>query len=105
MATGRVYRRQVRVCTTCDQRLDTTAARRACETAGHRIDLRAQRIWWITYRAGDLLRSESARSEDRAVAEELLHARAGRAVVPAPTASPAGSCPFAAAADDLVAEP
>ena len=104
MATGRVYRRHVRVCTTCDQRLDTTAARGACAAAGHRIAVRAQRIWWITYRAGDLLRSESARSEDRAVAEALLHARAGRAVVPAPTASPAGSCPFAAAADDLVAD-
>ena len=69
-ATGRVYRRQVRVCTTCDQRLDTTVARQACEAAGHRIDMRAQRIWWITYGDGGTRRSESARSEDRAVAEQ-----------------------------------
>jgi hypothetical protein len=48
---GTVYRRNVRVCTTCDQRLDTTAARRACEGVGHRIEVRAQRIWWIKYYA------------------------------------------------------
>ena len=46
---GVVYRRKVRVCLNCHQRLDTTAARRACETAGHRIDVREQRIWWIKY--------------------------------------------------------
>ena len=34
-AKGRVYRRTVRVCTTCDQRLDTTAARKACEALEH----------------------------------------------------------------------
>jgi integrase len=106
IAPGRVYRRHVRVCTVCDQRLDTTTARRACETAGHRIDMRALRIWWITYSDGGTRRSESSRSEDRAVAEALVQAREGRAVVPVPVpaAAPAGLCPFADAADDLVAD-
>ena len=38
-----IYRRQVRFCTTCDQRLDTTAAWQACEAAGHAIEIGEQR--------------------------------------------------------------
>jgi hypothetical protein len=32
---GGVYRRKVRICQTCEARPDTTAARGACEAAGH----------------------------------------------------------------------
>ena len=49
---GSVYRRQVRFCTRCDQRLDTTAARHACEAAGHAIAIRERPIWWIKYQVG-----------------------------------------------------
>ena len=46
---GTVYRRQVRFCTTCERRLDTTAARKACEASGHSIEIREQPVWWIKY--------------------------------------------------------
>jgi integrase len=49
---GTVYRRQVRFCTTCDRRLDTTAARHACAAAGHAIEIREQSRWWIKYQVG-----------------------------------------------------
>ena len=42
---GTVYRRQVRFCTTCNRRLDTTAARTACATADHTIETRDQPTW------------------------------------------------------------
>ena len=44
---GTVYRRKVRICRTCDARLNTTAARRACETAGHVLVVEEQPIWWL----------------------------------------------------------
>jgi IS4 transposase len=75
---GTVYRRKVRVCTICDQRLDTTAARRACEGVGHRIDVREQRVWWIKYYADGGWRSVSSHSEDQQAAQDLLRAREGR---------------------------
>ena len=42
---GTIYKRKVRFCTTCDQRLDTTAAWRACETTDHTIEIREQSVW------------------------------------------------------------
>ena len=102
---GAVYRRQVRVCVTCDQRLDTTAARHACETAGHAIHVREQRIWWIKYAVGGRLHHVSSGSADRIVAEALLQAREGGTAPTAPSTSVAtGSCPFAEAAAELVAD-
>ena len=44
---GSVYRRKVKVCTTCAQRLDTTAAHQACTLAGRAIEVREQGPWWI----------------------------------------------------------
>ncbi len=49
---GTVYRRQVKFCTTCHRRLDTTAARTTCEGAGHVIEIRQQPIWWFKYHIG-----------------------------------------------------
>ena len=46
---GTLYRRQVKFCTTCRRRLDTTAAWKACDAAGHAIEIREQSIWWIKY--------------------------------------------------------
>jgi len=59
---GGIFRRKVRVCTVCDLRLDTTAARRRCEAAGHPIEVREQRIWWIKYRVRGTLRYETSGS-------------------------------------------
>ena len=93
---GEVFRRKVRVCTVCDFRLDTTAARRRCEDAGHPIDVREQRIWWIKYRVGGKLRCETSGSADPAVAEALLRTRVGEGV-PAIARTPVASAPAASA--------
>jgi integrase len=103
-ATSRVYRRKVRVCTTCDQRLDTTAARHACEAANHAIDVREQRIWWITYDADGRRQSVSSHSEDRRVADDLLKARERHARQAVPASAPQGLVTFDDAADDIVAD-
>ena len=101
---GSVYRRQVRVCTTCDARLDTTAARRTCEAAGHPITVREQPIWWIRYTINGRPRCESARSEDRQVADELLQAREGSLIPADPVPAPVGAATFADAAVEIVAD-
>lgn len=103
-AMSRVYRRKVRVCTTCDQRLDTTAARHACEAAGHAIDVREQRIWWITYEANGQRHTVSSRSEDRQVAEDLLKARERHERPAVPTSAPQGPVTFDDAANDIIAD-
>jgi integrase len=72
---GTVYRRQVRFCTTCHRRLDTIAARKACEVAGHIIELREQGPWWVKYQVGGrpvCVSSDSERKED---AKRLLRER------------------------------
>ena len=96
---GTVYRRQVRVCTRCAKRLDTTRAQRACLAARHRIATRAQAVWWITYtRKGRVYRVSSG-SRDRDVALALLRTRergtddpvvpeAVAPTAPAPTSDP-----------------
>lgn len=60
------------MCLTCERRLDTTAARRACTTAGHVIETRAQTVWWIRYHSDGACRTESSHSRDRQVTEALL---------------------------------
>ena len=77
-----IFRRKVRVCSVCDERLDTIAARRACETKGHTIVVREQGIWWITYLRDGRRQIETSRSGDKAVAEALLGQREG---VPPPS--------------------
>ena len=37
---GVLYRRKIRVCTTCDERLDTTAARHRCLAQAHVVETR-----------------------------------------------------------------
>jgi integrase len=72
---GTIYKRKVRVCTTCDHRLDTTAAWQACAGARHAIEIREQSIWWIKYQVNgrpQCVSSGSARKED---AKQLLRER------------------------------
>jgi hypothetical protein len=107
---GVVYKRKVRFCTTCHRRLDTTAARLACGTAGHVVEIREQRVWWIRYAVNGRCHTESSFSQDRQVAENLLQARErGSAVVePTPAAAPSapplvtGGLLFDESADDLI---
>ena len=100
---GAVYRRQVRVCTTCQQRLDTTVARRRCEAAGHAIAVRSQGPWWMRYTVDGALRCVSTHCDTREDAERRLRVAEG-APAPrhrriAPVESANGTLPFEDAAE------
>ena len=99
---GAVYRRKVRVCTTCDRRLDTTAARRACEAAGHRVDIREQGPWWIRYSVGGRLQCVSAESPKKTDALRLPKAREGEVAKGMPATADVGWVRFEEAAEDLL---
>src|SRR5712692_3927097 len=77
---GTIYRRQVRFCTTCDRRLDTTAARQACDVAGHAIEIREQGPWWIKYQVSGRPQCVSSSSDKKEDAKRLLKAREGDVV-------------------------
>ena len=77
---GTIYRRQVRFCTTCDRRLDTTAARKGCESAGHAMEIREQGPWRIKYHVGGRPQCVSAYSAKKEDAKRLLKAREGDVV-------------------------
>ena len=101
---GTVYRRQVRFCTTCDRRLDTTAARQACGAAGHVIALRDQGPWWIKYQVGGRPQCVSSGSEKKADAKHLLREREHRVDTGVAVTAPANRVTFADAAADLVTD-
>ena len=101
---GSVYRRKVRVCTTCDRRLDTTAARRACETAGHVIRIRSQGPWWIRYTVDGRRQCVSAASDKKADAIRLLRGREDEAPVPVSITADVGTMTFDEAAEDLLTD-
>ena len=99
---GTVYRRQVRFCTTCDRRLDTTAARTACGTAGHAIAIQAQPIWWIKYQVGGRPQCVSSASTRKSDAIDLLKDREGQVVNGAPLTAKVGTIRFEDAVTDLL---
>ena len=101
---GTVYRRQVKFCTTCRRRLDTTAARRACEAADHAIEIRQQPIWWIKYQVGGRPQCVSSGSDKKGVAQDLLKTREGDVVKGVPVTAQVGKIRFEDAADDLLNE-
>ncbi|MDO8795071.1 MAG: site-specific integrase [Vicinamibacterales bacterium] len=99
---GTVYRRQVKFCRTCDRRLDTTAARRACESAGHTIEIREQPIWWVKYQVAGRPQCVSSGSDKKRVADDLLKEREGDVVKGMPITAQVGKIRFEEAADDLL---
>jgi integrase family protein with SAM-like domain len=99
---GTVYRRQVKFCTTCRRRLDTTAAWQACQAAGHAIETRAQRTWWFKYHVGGRPHCVSSNSEKKADATRLLKAREGDVVKGVPITASVGRVTFEDAAADLL---
>ena len=101
---GTIYRRQVRFCTTCDRRLDTTAARRACEVAGHAIKIREQSIWWIKYQVGGRPQCVSSNSDKKEDAKRLLKTREGDVVKGVPITAHVGRITFEDAAADLITD-
>ncbi len=99
---GTVYRRQVRFCTTCECRLDTIAARQACEAAGHSIEIREQSMWWIKYHVGGRPQCVSSGSDKKEDAKRLLKAREGDVVNGVPITAHVGRVTFEDAAADLL---
>jgi len=101
---GAVYRRKVKVCTTCDRRLDTTAAQRACDAAGHAITVREQGPWWVRYSVGGQIQCVSAESDKKADAIRLLKAREGEVATGLPVTADVGKIRFDEAAADLLTD-
>jgi integrase len=99
---GSVYRRKVRICATCDRRLDTTAARRLCEAAGHRIQIREQGPWWIRYVVDGRLQCLSAESDRKEDAKRLLKAREGEVAKGLPITAEVGKLRFDEGVEDLL---
>jgi Phage integrase, N-terminal SAM-like domain len=99
---GTVYRRHVRFCLTCDRRLDTTAVRKACEGAGHVVEIRQQPIWWIQYHIGGRPQYVSSESERKSDAVDMLKDREGKVVNGAPITAKVGKLRFEEAATDLL---
>ena len=99
---GTVYRRQVRFCTTCNRRLDTTAAQKACEGARHPIELRDQGPYWIKYQVGGRPQCVSSGSEKKEDAKKLLRQREHLVDTGAAVTAQANRVTFEDAAADLV---
>ena len=99
---GTVYRRQVKFCTTCDRRLDTTAARRACEAAGHLIERRDQGPWWIKYQLNGRPQCVTTGSDKKEDAKRLLKLREGDVEKGVPMTAQVNRITFEDAATDLI---
>ena len=101
---GSVYRRKVKVCTTCDRRLDTTVVQRACHSAGHAIEVREQGPWWIRYSVAGKLQCVSSESAKRADAVRLLKEREGDVAKGLPITADIGRITVEDAAEDLLTD-
>lgn len=101
---GTLYRRKVRYCRTCRQRLVHTATIRACEQAGHVVVVRERPIWWIRYQVDGRPQCVSSYSTKREDALKLLKEREGDVVKGVPLVASIGRVTFEEAADDLLNE-
>jgi integrase len=99
---GTIYRRKVKFCTTCDRRLDTTAAWHECQTAEHAIEIREQSVWWIKYQVNGRPQCVSSGSARKAVAKRLLKLREGDVEKGVPITAEVNRITFDQAAEDLV---
>ena len=101
---GTIYKRKVRFCTTCDRRLDTTAAWRACETADHPIETREQSVWWIKYQVAGRPVCVSSGSDKKDDAKKLLREREHLVDTGAAITAQVNRVTFEEAAADLIAD-
>ena len=99
---GSIYKRQVRFCTTCDRRLDTIAARQACEAAGHAIERREQGPYWIKYQLNGRPVCVSTGSDKYETAKSMLKLREGDVEKGIPITAAVNKITFDEAAKDLV---
>ncbi len=74
---GSIFRRTSTICTTCNERLQTTAAKDRCESAGHKLKERVSPIWWIGYKSKDGWRYESSKSTAKVDAQRMLRDKEG----------------------------
>jgi integrase len=94
----------LKFCTTCDRRLDTTAAWQACQAVGHAVEIREQRTWWIKYQVGGRPQCVSSNSEKKEDAKRLLKTREGDVVRGVPITAHVGRATFEDAAADLITD-
>jgi integrase len=74
---GFVFRRNSTICTTCNARLQTTAAKKRCESAGHKLKERVSPVWWIAYKTKDGWTRETSKSTAKIDAQRLLRDKEG----------------------------
>jgi integrase len=74
---GFVFRRTSVLCTTCRERLLTTAAKRRCEKAGHTLKERVSPIWWYAFKTKDGWQRHSSKSQAKIDAQRLLRDKEG----------------------------
>jgi integrase len=101
---GSVYRRKVKVCTTCNRRLDTTAAHRMCDAAGHIIEVREQGPWWIRYSVAGGVHCVSSESYKKANALKLLKEREAESPQRIATLTAVGTIGFEEAAENILTD-
>src|SRR5262245_46221110 len=104
VAMGTVYRRKVKFCKTCNHRLDTRAARLACQAADHAVDIREQPIWWIKYQMAGRPQCVSSRSDKKRVAENLLKTYEADVIRGIPITAAVGRVTFQEASEDLLSD-
>jgi integrase len=74
---GSIFRRSSTICTTCNERLQTTAAKTRHESAGHKLKERVAPVWWIGYKTKDGWKYESSKSTAKVDAQRLLRDKEG----------------------------
>jgi integrase len=96
---GSVYQRKVKVCRTCG-----SPRVKACEAAGHDIEIKILPTWWIRYNRDGRSYFESSESEKKTEAQSLLRKREGAIENGFAVTSKIGKVRFEDAAKDLETE-
>lgn len=74
---GMVFRRKEWHCRACKVRLRKKAEKATCEGAGHAIEVRLSKVWWVKYRQDGKDLQESSGSRKKSEASDLLAIREG----------------------------
>jgi integrase len=101
---GCIYRRVQWHCVTCQKRLDKTAGRKACETAGHIVEERQSPVYWVKYTRAGKGYAESSGSDRKKDAVALLQDREGDIVRGKPVTPKMGRTTFEDASADILAD-
>jgi integrase len=99
---GTVYQRQWKFCLICNRRLGNRTALKRCESAGHKVELRTQPIWWIKYFRDGRAHFESAYTDKKGEALKLLRLREGDIAKGVPVSPKVSRLTYDEAAEDIV---